>query len=82
MPRSIIGALTHDAEVRSDRYANVLEDAAGVPHIEWSTSTPGQSMILRTAEIVHGLRPLALSAGVDLLDRAHFARFRLGEPSL
>src|SRR5258708_23110045 len=34
------------------------------------------------SEIIHGFRPVAFAGGVDLVDRYHFARLRLGEQVL
>ena len=79
----------HDAEMRPDGDAHVLEDAVGLLH---GRMIDGHARIVddfvhdaeriglrRPAEIIDRLRPVALSAGVDFVDRADLARLRLGE---
>src|SRR3954469_12538068 len=83
---------THHAEVRPDRNAYVLEDAVVLLHGRMIDRHAGivDGLVLdaeriglrRPAEIVDRLRPVALSAGVDLVDRDDLARLRLGEQLL
>src|SRR5258708_12836060 len=78
--------------MRPDRNADVLEDAVifldrGMVDrharvIDRLVHHPERIGLRRPAEIVDRLRPVALTGGVDLVDRADLARLRLGDQLL
>ena len=75
--------------MRPDRHADVLQDAvvlldrgmidrhAGI--VDGRVHDAERIGLRHPAEIVDGLRPVAFAGGVDLVDRDHLARLRLGQ---
>src|SRR5947208_1629075 len=78
--------------MRTYRNPHILQDAVvlldrGV--IDWNARIvddfvhyAGRVGLRSPSEIIHGFRPVAFAGGVDLVDRDHFARVRLGEQVL
>ena len=79
----------HHAEMRPDRDAHVLEDVVVLLNgrmvdrhariIDDLVDDAVRIGLRCPAEVINRLRPVALPAGIDFVDRANLARFRVGD---
>jgi hypothetical protein len=88
----LLGGKSDDAEMRTDRNADVLEDAVvfldravvdrDARVVDGLVHHPERVGLRRPLKIVDSLRPVALTSGVDLIDSNDFTRLGLSEQFL